>query len=142
MAWSWDLRELGILPVHEGPEPPDTTHYFIFLELDKMGQGISCWLEECGGLPVAPLCGAERHHTSLGNHLTMIFPDTLSQQYQLFEKSVLKCVSWGSLGGSVVKRLPLAQGMILETWDQVPQWAPCMEPAFPSACHSLSLCLS
>ena len=43
----------------------------------------------------------------------------------------------GCLGDSVVKCLPSAQGMILESWDQVLHWAPCMEPASPSAC----LCL-
>ena len=52
----------------------------------------------------------------------------------------------GHLGGSVVKCLPLAQGMILESQDQVPHRAPCMEPASPSACVSASLsvcvCLS
>ena len=49
-----------------------------------------------------------------------------------------------SLGGSVVQRLPLAQGTILESWDRVPPWAPGMEPASPSSCvsASLSLCLS
>ena len=47
-----------------------------------------------------------------------------------------------SLGGSAVWRLPLAQGVILESWDQVPQQAPCMEPASPSACVSASLSLS
>ena len=46
------------------------------------------------------------------------------------------------LGGSVVKRLPPAQGMILESWDQGPHRAPCMEPASPSACVSASLSLS
>ena len=30
----------------------------------------------------------------------------------------------GSLGGTVVLRLPLAQGAILETRDRVPHWAP------------------
>ena len=39
----------------------------------------------------------------------------------------------GSLGGAAVWRLPLAQGMILETRDRVPHRAPCMEPASPSA---------
>ena len=38
--------------------------------------------------------------------------------------------------------LPSAQGMILETWDQGPRQAPCMEPASPSACVSVSLSLS
>ena len=39
---------------------------------------------------------------------------------------------------------PLAQGVILETWDRVPRRAPCMEPASPSACvsASLPLCVS
>ena len=55
----------------------------------------------------------------------------------------------GSLGGSVVWRLPLAQGAILESRDRVPRRAPGMELASPSACDtlcplslSLSLCLS
>ena len=40
--------------------------------------------------------------------------------------------------------LPSAQGVILETRNQVPRRAPCMQPASPSACVSafLSLCLS
>ena len=38
--------------------------------------------------------------------------------------------------------LPSAQGMILETQDQVSCQAPHMEPASPSACVSASLCLS
>ena len=40
--------------------------------------------------------------------------------------------------------LPSAQGVILETQDRVPCWAPCMEPASPSACVSapLPLCVS
>ena len=39
---------------------------------------------------------------------------------------------------------PSAQGLILETLDQVLHQAPCVEPASPSACvfASLSLCLS
>ena len=37
---------------------------------------------------------------------------------------------------------PSAQVVILETWDQVPYLAPCMEPASPSACVSASLSLS
>ena len=40
----------------------------------------------------------------------------------------------GHLGGSVVEHLPLAQVMIPGFWDQVPDRAPCMEPASPSAC--------
>ena len=55
---------------------------------------------------------------------------------------VLRVKLWGHLGGSVVERLPLAQGEILESQDQVPRWAPCMEPASSSACISASLSLS
>ena len=40
------------------------------------------------------------------------------------------------------KHLPLAQGMILQSWDLVPHWAPCMEPASPSAYVSASLFVS
>ena len=39
----------------------------------------------------------------------------------------------GRLGGSVVEHLPLAQGVILGSWDPVPYWDPPREPAFPSA---------
>ena len=60
--------------------------------------------------------------------------------------SVYKCVqdilSVGHLGGSAVKCLPSAQGMILEFRDQVPHRAPCREPAPPSACVSASLSAS
>ena len=48
----------------------------------------------------------------------------------------------GLLGGSVVECLPLAQVVIPESWDQVPHWAPCSEPASPSAYVSASLCVS
>ena len=37
--------------------------------------------------------------------------------------------------------LPSAQGVILETRDQVPRRAPYREPASPSACVSASLCV-
>ena len=48
----------------------------------------------------------------------------------------------GSLGGAAVWRLPLAQGVIMETRDRVLHPAPCMEPASSSACVSASLCVS
>ena len=51
-------------------------------------------------------------------------------------------VTRGSLGGLEVEHLPLAQGVIPESQDQVPQRAPCMEPASPSACVSAPLSLS
>ena len=37
---------------------------------------------------------------------------------------------------------PLAQSVILETWDRVPRRTPCVEPASPSACVCLSRSLS
>ena len=48
----------------------------------------------------------------------------------------------GRLSGTAVECLPSAQGMILESQDRVLHWAPCMEPASPSACVSASLCVS
>ena len=48
----------------------------------------------------------------------------------------------GSLGGSVVEHLPLAQGMILGFWNQVSLQAPYGEPASLSAHVSASLCVS
>ena len=48
----------------------------------------------------------------------------------------------GCLGGSVVECLPLAQGVILELWNQVPHRAPCKEPASSSAYVSATLCIS
>ena len=48
----------------------------------------------------------------------------------------------GSLGGSEVWRLPLAQGAILEPRDRVLRRAPGMEPASPSAFVSASLSMS
>ena len=45
----------------------------------------------------------------------------------------------GHLGGSAVKHLPSAQGMIPESQDQVVHWAPSVEPASPSACVSVAL---
>ena len=55
---------------------------------------------------------------------------------------LLRFILKGRLSGSAVKCLPLAQGVILESRDRVPHWAPCMEPASPSACVSASLPLS
>ena len=52
-------------------------------------------------------------------------------------KEAMRAAGW--LSGLV----PLsAQGLVLETWDQVPCLASCMEPASPSACASASLSLS
>ena len=51
---------------------------------------------------------------------------------------LLKGNEGGSLGGSAVWRLPLAQGAILESRDRVLCRAPGMEPASPS-CFSASM---
>ena len=51
-------------------------------------------------------------------------------------------VDLGCQGGSAVESLPLAQVVMLESWDPIPCRAPCVEPAPPSACVSASLCVS
>ena len=51
-----------------------------------------------------------------------------------------KGIQEGDLGGSVVE--PLAQVMILGSWDQVPLWASWGGPASPSAYVSASFCVS
>ena len=48
----------------------------------------------------------------------------------------------GCLGGSAIERLPSAQGVILETRNQLPHRAPCMKRASPSACVCAFLSLS
>ena len=45
----------------------------------------------------------------------------------------------GCLGGSAAERLPSAQGVILESWDRVPRWAPAWSLLLPLP---VSLCLS
>ena len=42
----------------------------------------------------------------------------------------------------MVECLPLAQVVILESWDQVPHQTPCGKPAFPSAYVSAPLSVS
>ena len=44
-------------------------------------------------------------------------------------------------GCSAVGCLPLAQGVVPASWDQVARRAPCVEPASPSAYISASLCV-
>ena len=62
--------------------------------------------------------------------------------FYLYTTLQSKILSRRPLGGSVVKRLPSAQSVILESRDLVPHPAPCGEPASPSACVSASLCMS
>ena len=71
---------------------------------------------------------------NLGFHPTLYF----NNWFQILKKKKIE----GSLGGTAVWHLSLAQGVILETRDQIPGRAPCMEPASPSACVSASLCVS
>ena len=53
-------------------------------------------------------------------------------RYQMLKKKAQKYGKQGHLGGSAVKHLPSAQGMILECRDQVLHLGSCMEPASPS----------
>ena len=57
-------------------------------------------------------------------------------------KKKFKKTSEGHLSGSMVGRLPLAQGTTLGSQDGVPHRAPWVEPASPSACVSASLPMS
>ena len=68
--------------------------------------------------------------------------------FRLFQKDpkltniLKKTTCWGHLGGSVIKPLPLAQVVILGSWDQVLHQALHKEPASPSVYVSASLCVS
>ena len=46
------------------------------------------------------------------------------------------------LGGSVVEHLSSVQVVIPGSWDPVPHWVPLREPASPSTCVCLSVCVS
>ena len=83
------------------------------------------------------------------------FPLCLSGRDKIFEKRKtlvtfctirhnlkFKRIETGDPRGSAVQRLPSARGVILESRDRVPHQAPCMEPASPSLCLCLSLCVS
>ena len=65
------------------------------------------------------------------------FPPTHTWRYLSQLTSLL-----GHLGSSVIEHLPLAQGMILGSWDQVSHQAPQGEPTSPSAYVLASLCVS
>ena len=60
----------------------------------------------------------------------------------MFHMASKKAKALGHLGGSVVEHLPLAQVLILRSWDQVPHPVPHREPASPSPFVSASLCVS
>ena len=96
------------------------------------------------------------HKATLNLHFNNLYKEILQRLEKpavavllisIFGNSVVLDVSfkflrWGRLGGSVVERLPLVQGMIPGSRDQVPHQAPCSEPASPSAYVSASLFLS
>ena len=49
--------------------------------------------------------------------------------------AALKKETEGHLGGSAMKRLPSAQDVILEFWDQVPHWAPAWSLLLPPSAY-------
>ena len=76
--------------------------------------------------------------------MTLKLPAFMSICLRILENKVpFKMPPKGAWVGSVVEPPPLAQGVILESRDQVPHRALCMEPASPpSSCVSASLCVS
>ena len=85
------------------------------------------------------------HRTHLVKHFNMlIWKYALSVVSLPFGWTSHFCIAkvTGCLGGSVGERLPSAQGVILESRDQVLHGVPCVEPASPSARVSASLSLS
>ena len=66
--------------------------------------------------------------------------DPVTSLLGIYQKK-MKTLMQGSLGGAAGLVLPAAWGVILETRDRVPCWAPCMEPASPFACVSPSVCV-
>ena len=63
----------------------------------------------------------------------------IKYQRQDLYPNYIKKYNSGRQSGSADERLPLAQGVILESQDLVPHQASCMEPASPSAYVSASL---
>ena len=81
------------------------------------------------------------NHQSLKYLVFILEFNIFSTQYRLV-RLITQLGNWVKecLGDSVVEGLPLAQGVILGSWDQVRHWDPCSEPAsFPSACVSATL---
>ena len=50
-------------------------------------------------------------------------PNLKNDNFFVYQKTI-RTNQWGSLGGTAVWRLPLAQGAILETRDRIPRQAP------------------
>ena len=75
-----------------------------------------------------------------GNAIFFIF--IFSKNNDIIINFVWLCIFLGRLGGLVVGRLPLAQGVTLRSPDRVPHRAPRREPASPSVWVSALLSAS
>ena len=66
------------------------------------------------------------HHFAMKRNKVLISATTWMnpENLMLSLRNHIKGPIWGSLGGAAVWRLPLAQGVILETWDRIPRRAP------------------
>ena len=90
------------------------------------------------------------HSLKKGNQFmkSKVFPNTKFQKRFLRQGifygalASMKAMASGIPGWLSGLAPALAQGVILGSWDRVPHWAPCMEPASPSACVSASLSVS
>ena len=124
------LSEAGVPLIQTAPEVPET------------------WT--CSPLKMGPTQESPRKHGSsrsdshmqVGNFHCVVLSHWIFFSGPKSSRALKDVKLQGSLGGSAVEHLPSAQGMILETWDQVLYRAPCMEPASPSACVSASLSVS
>ena len=65
--------------------------------------------------------------------LNIMSPQPRARPQARISHQALKIRFLGHLGASVVERLPSAQAVIPEFWDQVLHQAPCEDPAAPSA---------
>ena len=60
----------------------------------------------------------------------------------IWDFAIYNVKPWGCLGGSGAEHLPLAQGVTLGSWDQVPHCLPHRKPDSPSACVFVSPSMS
>ena len=97
------------------------------------------------GLRPGPKAGAKplRHPGIPNLHIQCnLYQKTMDFLQRVGTNNLKICVESGQPGWLSGLLQHSAQGLILETWDQVPHWASCMEPASPSACVSASFSLS
>ena len=85
---------------------------------------------------------AQKLRNEAEDSLSFLRSHTSTIHISELKKCQMKAYGLGHLGGSVVKCLPLAQGMIPRSWDRVQHQAPCRKPASPSACVSAFLSVS